>query len=115
MDDTFKRQVCFFNGYQTDLSATADSITGSPRRAGGRRAGASSHATDTKVRFKSISISFDDDANESVVKAIDTSLTPEAYTPEIRVQIPDKIDMLGQKARNDFCRAEHNDRMMSTV
>ncbi len=34
------------------------------------------------------------------------SLTPEAFTPEIRIRIPDKIDQAGQKARNDFCRDE---------
>jgi hypothetical protein len=101
-DDTFKRQVCFFNGYQSDGAAAPDSGGGSPRR---RKAAADAGGSQ-KMRFKSISISFDEDTNESVVKAVDTSITPPRDTPDIRVHIPDAVDQLGQKARNEFCRAE---------
>jgi hypothetical protein len=64
MEETFKRQVCFFNAYQTDAPAASDSGVGGPPR----RRKATAVATSQPTRFKSISISYDDDTHESVVK-----------------------------------------------
>jgi hypothetical protein len=73
IEETFKRQVCFFNAYQTDADApgfASDSGGGGfPRR---RKAAAV--ATSQPTRFKSISISYDDDTHESVVKVCQTPL-----------------------------------------